>query len=82
MGLYDFPDEQPIARDLAGIRQTTLEVGVAFLDQRGLHLHTGSGGKPKFLELIDFFSRTITDAHHRVHKVGGRQVDYALLTPA
>ena len=62
MRLYNFPNEQPVARNLTCVRQPALEVGIAFFDKWGVDLLTGNRPKPELLELVYCITGTVADA--------------------
>jgi hypothetical protein len=51
--LNDLPDKQTVLVDEAGIRQPAFEIGVAFRNERGIDLLTGSGRQSELLEFIN-----------------------------
>ena len=53
MRLNDLPDKQTVLVDEAGIRQPAFEIGVAFRNERGTDLLTGSSRQSELLEFIN-----------------------------
>ena len=53
MRLNDLPDKQTVLVDEAGIRQPAFEIGVAFRNERGIDLLTGSSRQSELLEFIN-----------------------------